>query len=87
MVAISIDNSNLNLAHSTGTVTFTFTAPPPLGFTLDDTSAVGGTLSNLNQLNPTTYTATFTAAANTDIANAGRGQSCQPCHPKETPCD
>jgi Bacterial Ig-like domain len=69
MVAISIDNSNLNLAHGTGTVTFTFSAPP-VAFTLDDTSAVGGTLSNLSQVNPTTYTATFTAAANTDIANA-----------------
>ena len=70
-VTVSIDNTDLNLAHGTATVTFTFSAPPPLGFTLDDTSAVGGTLSNLNQLNATTYTATFTAAAaNTDIANA-----------------
>src|SRR4029078_12024319 len=61
---------DLNLAHGTATVTFTFSAPPPLGFTLDDSSAVGGTLSNLSQLNATTYTANFTAAANTDIANA-----------------
>jgi hypothetical protein len=67
---VSIDNTDLNLAHGTATVTFTFSAPPPLCFTLDDTSAVGGTLSNLSQLNATTYTATFTAAANTDIANA-----------------
>jgi hypothetical protein len=69
-VTLSIDNTDLNLAHGTATVTFTFSAPPPLGFTLDDTSAVGGTLSNLSQLNATTYIATFTAAANTDIANA-----------------
>ena len=69
-VTVSIHNTDLNLAHGTATVTFTFSAPPPLGFTLDDTSAVGGTLSNLSQLNATTYTATFTAAANTDIANA-----------------
>jgi len=67
---MSIDNTDLNLAHGTATVTFTFSAPPPLGFTLDDISAVGGTLSNLSQLNATTYTATFTAGANTDIANA-----------------
>jgi len=68
-VGVSIDNTNLNLAHSTATVTFTF-SNPPAAFTLADTSVVGGTLSNLGQVNPTTYTATFTAAANTDIANA-----------------
>ena len=68
MVAITIDNSNLNLAHSTATVTFTFSASP-VSVTLADTSAVGGALSNLSQVNPTTYTATFTAGANTDIAN------------------
>jgi Big-like domain-containing protein len=66
-VTVSIDNTDLNLAHGTATVTFTFSAPPPLGFALDDTSAVGGTLSNLSQLNATTYTATFSAAANTDL--------------------
>src|SRR5207248_6090406 len=69
-VKVSIDDTDLNLAHDTATVTFTFSAPPPLGFTLDNTSAVGGTLSNLSQLNATTYTATFTAAASTDIGNA-----------------
>jgi hypothetical protein len=41
-VTVSIDNTDLNLAHDTATVTFTFTTPPPLGFTLANTTAVGG---------------------------------------------
>ena len=53
-VAVSIDNTDLNLAHNTATVTFTFSDPPPL----------------LSQVNATKYTATFAASANTDIANA-----------------
>jgi Bacterial Ig-like domain len=68
-VAVSIDNMDLDLAHSTATVTFTF-SNPPVAFTLANTIAVGGTLSNLRQVNATTYSATFTAAADTDIANA-----------------
>ena len=50
-------------------MTFAF-SEAPTSFALADTSAVGGTLSNLSQVNATTYTATFTGAANTDIANA-----------------
>jgi Bacterial Ig-like domain len=50
-VTVSIDNTDLNLAHDTATVTFTFTTPPPLGFTLANTTAVGGTLSELSQVN------------------------------------
>jgi probable HAF family extracellular repeat protein len=67
-VSVSIDNSDVTIADDTATVTFTFGAP--VAFTLADTSAVGGTLSNLNQVNATTYTATFTASPDTDIANA-----------------
>jgi Bacterial Ig-like domain len=69
-VTVSIDNTDLNLAHDKATVTFIFTTPPPLGFTLANTTAVAGTLSELSQVNATIYTATFTAASNTDIANA-----------------
>jgi ribosomal protein L6P/L9E len=68
-VSVSIDNTFINQAHTTGTVTFTFSEVPTT-FTLADTNAVGGTLSNLQQVNTTTYTATFTAAANTDISTA-----------------
>ena len=68
-VAVSIDNTDVNVAHGTGTVTFAFSEAPAT-FTLADTSAVGGTLSNLRQTDATHYTATFTGAANTDIANA-----------------
>src|SRR3984893_2750226 len=50
-------------------VTFVF-SEEPVAFTLGDTSAVGGTLSNLQQVNATAYTATFTGAADTDITNA-----------------
>src|SRR5262249_13937706 len=41
----------------------------PTDFSLSNTSAVGGTLSNLSG-SGTVYSATFTAAANTDISNA-----------------
>jgi hypothetical protein len=60
-VAVSIDNTDVNLAHSTGTVTFEF-SKAPTSFALADTSAVGGTLSNLRQTDATHYTATFTGA-------------------------
>jgi ribosomal protein L6P/L9E len=68
-VAVSIDNTDVNVAHGIGTVTFAF-SEAPVAFTLADTSAVGGTLSNLQQTDATHYTATFTGAANTDISNA-----------------
>jgi Bacterial Ig-like domain len=68
-VAVSIDNTDVNVANGTGTVTFAF-SEAPVTFVLADTSAVGGTLSNLQQTDATHYTATFTGAANTDIANA-----------------
>jgi hypothetical protein len=50
-------------------VTFTF-SEAPITFTLFDTSTIGGTLSNLQQVNATSYTATFTATPDTDISNA-----------------
>ena len=68
-VAVSINNTDVNVAHGTGTVTFAF-SEAPAAFALADTSAVGGTLSNLQQIDATHYTATFTGAANTDISNA-----------------
>jgi hypothetical protein len=68
-VEVAIDSSDVNLAHDTATVTFSFSAAPAT-FTLADTSAVGGALSNLQEVNSTVYTATFTGAANTDISNA-----------------
>jgi hypothetical protein len=68
-VAVSIDNTDVNVANGTGTVTFAF-SEAPVAFALGDTSAVGGTLSNLQQTDATHYTATFTGAANTDINNA-----------------
>jgi hypothetical protein len=50
-------------------VTFTFSEAPS-SFALADISAVGGTLSNLQKISPTKYTATFTAAGNTLTSNA-----------------
>jgi VCBS repeat-containing protein len=64
-VAVTSNNTDVNLAHGTATVTFTF-SETPTSFSLADTSAVGGTLSNLQQVSATQYTATFTGAANTD---------------------
>ena len=68
-VAVSIDNTDMNFANPTGLVTLTF-SEAPASFALAYTSAVGGTLSNLQQTDATHYTATFTGAANTDINNA-----------------
>ena len=68
-VAVSINNTDVNVANPTGTVTFAFSAAPAT-FVLADTSAVGGTLSNLQKTDATHYTATFTGSANTDMANA-----------------
>jgi ribosomal protein L6P/L9E len=68
-VAVSIDNTDVNIANDTGTLTFAF-SEAPTSFALTDTSAVGGTLSNLQQTDATHYTATFTGAANTDISAA-----------------
>jgi hypothetical protein len=68
-VAVSINSTDVNLAHSTATVSFAF-SEAPTAFTLADTSAVGGMLSGLQQVDATDYTAIFTAAANTDISNA-----------------
>ena len=65
-VAVSIDNTDVNVANDTPTVTFAF-SEAPAAFSLGDTGAVGGTLSNLKQTDATHYTATFTGAANTDI--------------------
>jgi hypothetical protein len=68
-VAVSINNTDVNVAHGTGTVTFTF-SEAPTAFTLAGTGAVGGTLSNLQQVNATTFTAAFTGTPDTDISNA-----------------
>jgi hypothetical protein len=67
-VAVSINSTDVNVANPNGKVTFTF-SEAPTNFSLADTSATGGTLSNLTG-SGMSYTATFTAAANTDIANA-----------------
>jgi hypothetical protein len=68
-VAVSIDNTDVNVADVTATVTFAF-SEAPTSFALADTNAVGGTLSNLQQTDATHYTATFTGTTNTDISNA-----------------
>src|SRR5262249_1692361 len=65
---VAIDNHDVNVAHGTGTVTFTF-SEAPTDFSLGHVTPTGGTLSNLTG-SGTTYTATFTGAANTDISNA-----------------
>jgi hypothetical protein len=68
-VEVSINSTDVNLAHNTATVTFAF-SQAPVSFVIGDTTATGGKLSNLQEVNATTYTATFTATANTDISNA-----------------
>jgi ELWxxDGT repeat protein len=65
-VAVSIDNTDVNVAANTGNVTFTFSVAPA-DFTLANVTAVGGTLSNFAG-SGTNYTATFTGDAGTDIS-------------------
>jgi hypothetical protein len=68
--AVSLNSGDVNLASNTATVTFAF-SEAPVDFSLANTSAVGGTLSNLTSSNGgLTYTATYTANAGADIANA-----------------
>ncbi len=67
-VGVAINHTDVNLANDPSTVTFTF-SEAPTSFTLADTTAVDGTLSNLTG-SGTSYSATFTGAANTDASNA-----------------
>jgi len=68
-VTVTTSNYDVNVANNTATVTFSF-SEAPTSFVLADTTATGGTLSNLVKVDATHYTATFTAAANTLINNA-----------------
>ncbi|MDH6263564.1 hypothetical protein M2427_007520 [Bradyrhizobium sp. BR13661] len=68
--AVAVSSADVNLVHNTALVTFTFSQAPS-DFNLGHTSAVGGTLGPLTASpDGKTYTATFTANAGTDIANA-----------------
>ncbi|RUV54109.1 DUF4347 domain-containing protein, partial [Mesorhizobium sp. M5C.F.Ca.IN.020.29.1.1] len=58
---VDIVDGALNVGHPSSTVTFTF-SEAPLGFTVDDIAAVGGTVTGLAATaDPLVYTATFTA--------------------------
>jgi len=60
-VVVDIVDASLNSIDKVSTVTFTF-SDAPVGFTLADTTAVGGTLSGLTPTaDPKVFTATFTA--------------------------
>src|SRR5262249_41913443 len=65
----STSNADVNVANGTATITFSF-SETPTDFSLGHVTATGGTLSNLQQVNATTFTATFTGNAGTDINNA-----------------
>ena len=65
---ISSDRSILK-AGETATITFSFSELPDT-FSLDMVQVSGGTLSNLNNVNTPTRTATFTPHANTNSGNA-----------------
>ena len=68
-VIVDIVDSTLSDSASSSEVTFTF-SEAPLGFTLGDVTAVGGTVSSLTATaDPLVYTATFTA----DDGFAGTG--------------
>jgi len=63
-VAVSIDNTVVNVANPTGLVTFTF-SKPPTDFSLNDVTSADGSLSNLSG-SGTTYAAMFTANPGVD---------------------
>jgi hypothetical protein len=63
-VSIAISPTNLTVSAATATVTFTF-SEATAAFSLSNTTATGGTLSSLQQISPTVWTAVFTA--NSDI--------------------
>jgi Bacterial Ig-like domain len=67
-VAVSIDNTDVNVANPTALVTFTF-SKAPTDFSLNDVTSVDGSLSNLSG-SGTTYTATFTANAEVEDSAA-----------------
>ena len=69
-VSVTTDSTDVNLAHNTATIGFIFSEAPGSSFTLADTTAGGGVLSNLIEVDSTHYTATFTANANTHVTNA-----------------
>ena len=68
-VTVTTNNTDVNVAHSTATITFSF-SEAPTDFSLGHVTATGGTLSNLQQVNATTFTATFNGNAGTSISNA-----------------
>ncbi|MCK9984858.1 MAG: hypothetical protein AzoDbin1_01330, partial [Azoarcus sp.] len=58
---VNIVDTQLNDADNSSVVTFTF-SEAPVGFTIDDIDAVGGTVTNLQPTaDPLVFTATFTA--------------------------
>src|SRR4029077_7520002 len=65
---VSISDGEPN-ASETATINFVFSTPP-LGFTLSDATATGGALSNLQQIDTTHFSATFTPAAATETQAA-----------------
>ena len=71
-VTITISSTNLTASSPTTTVTFTF-SEALASFSLSDTTATGGTLSNLQQTSPTVWTAVFTASSNIQTTTASVG--------------
>src|SRR4029077_16826758 len=57
--SVAVSSSDVNVAANTATDTFSF-SEAPTDFGLGNTSAVGGSLSNLAMVDATHYTATFT---------------------------
>ncbi len=68
-IAISVSNTNVTASNNTAIITFAF-SEAPTAFSLSDTTATGGTLSNLQQIDATHWTALFTASSNTQTTNA-----------------
>jgi len=68
-LVITTSNNNVTASNNTAIITFSF-SETPTSFSLADTTATGGTLSNLQQIDATHWTAVFTGSSNTQITNA-----------------
>ena len=69
-VSVTTNSTDVNLEHNTATISFTFSEAPGSSFTLADTTASGGVLCNLIEVDSTHYTATFKASANAYTTDA-----------------
>lgn len=68
-VTVNVVDANLSDADNSSSVTFEFSEAVS-GFDSSDLTAIGGTLSNFQQIDADSYSATFTATASTEVTGS-----------------